>query len=79
MSFISRAHYENPDESQRARLLINGEEVKKGTVEHMKDAYRVQVGMDQKCNVAVQQWQKKPLSGKPAGYVTILSRSVRAC
>jgi hypothetical protein len=76
-AFLATAHYENPDESQRARLLINGEEVKRGTVEHMKDAYKLQIGISQKTNVVVQEWQKQV--GKPAGFVTIQSRSVRVC
>jgi hypothetical protein len=74
---LTKAYYENPDEGQRARLLINGEEVKRGTVEQMKEAFRLQTGIDVKANIAVQMWQKQPLSGKPAGFVTIQSRAVR--
>jgi hypothetical protein len=77
-AFLDKAYYENPDETQRARLLINGEEVRRGTTEQMKDAFKLQVGINQKANFAVQEWQRRPLSGKPAGFVTILSRSVRA-
>ena len=75
--FLAKAHYENPDELQRARLLINGEEVKRGTVEQMKEAFRLQTGINQKANIAVQQWQKQVLSDKPASFITIMSRAVR--
>lgn len=77
-AFLSKAHYENPDESQRARLMINGEAVVKGSVEQMKEAFRIQAGMSQKSNLAVQEWQK-PASDKPAVFVTIQSRLVRSC
>jgi hypothetical protein len=76
-AFLAKAYYQNPDESQRARLLINGEEVKRGTVEQMKEAFKLQAGINAKANIAVQEWQKQPLSGKPAGFVTIQSRAVR--
>jgi hypothetical protein len=77
VSIMSKAYYQNPDELQRARLLINGEEVKRGTVEQMKEAFKLQVSINQKANIAVQEWQKKPLSGQPASFVTISSRAVR--
>lgn len=79
VAFLTKAYYENPDEGQRARLLINGEEVKRGTVEQMKEAYRFQTSINQKANISVQEWQKKPLSDKPAGFVTVMSRAVRVC
>jgi hypothetical protein len=77
-AFLSKAYFdEQVDESQRARLMINGEEVKRGTVEQMKEAYKLQAGISLKTNIAVQEWQK-PVSG-PAKFVTILSRAVRVC
>jgi hypothetical protein len=76
-SFLSKAYYENPVEAQRARLLINGEEVKRGTVEQMKEAFTLQSSINSKANIIVQEWQKQPLSNKPAGFVTIHSRMVR--
>jgi hypothetical protein len=75
--FLSKAHYVNPDESQRARLLINGEEVKRGTVEMMKEAFRFQTNINPKANVTVQEWQKPASVDKPAAFVTILHRGVR--
>jgi hypothetical protein len=76
-TFLNDSYYEHPDESQCARLLINGVEVQKGTVQQMKDAYRLEVGINRKTNVTVQEWKRKPLLGKPANFVTILSRVVR--
>jgi hypothetical protein len=75
--FLSRAHYVNPDESQRARLLINGEEVKRGTVEQMKEAFKFQTNINPKANVTVQEWQKPVAVDKPATFVMILHRGVR--
>ena len=67
----------NPDESQRARLLINGEEVKRGTVEQMKEAYKFQININPKANITVQEWQKPVAVDKPAAFVMILHRGVR--
>jgi hypothetical protein len=75
--FLAKAHYVNPDESQRARLLINGEEVKRGTVEQMKEAFRFQVNINPKANITVQEWQKPIAVDKPATFVMILHRGVR--
>jgi hypothetical protein len=75
--FLSKTHYVNPDESQRARLLINGEEVKRGTVEMMKEAFRFQTDINPKANITVQEWQKPAAIDKPAIFVTILHRGVR--
>jgi len=74
-TFLTKSYYEHQDESQRARLMINGEEVKRGSVEQMKNAYKLQSDMNQKINIAVQEWQK-PLVGAPK-FVTIMSRLVR--
>ena len=76
-TFLVKAYYEHHDGSQRARLLINGVEVKKGTVEQIKDAYRAEIGISQRSSVIMQEWQRQVLSDKPAGYVTVLSRLVR--
>jgi hypothetical protein len=75
--FLSKIYYENPDETQRARLLINGEEVKRGTVEQMKEAFTLQSSINSKANIIVQEWQKQPLSNKSAGFVTVQSRIVK--
>jgi hypothetical protein len=76
-AFLTKAYYQNPDESQRARLLINGEEVKRGTVEQMKEAYKFQVDINPNANITVQEWQKPIANDKPATFVMILHRGVR--
>lgn len=74
---LSKAHYVHPDTEKQARLLLNGVEVKKGTVEAMKNAYKTEVGINQKTNIAVQEWRQEILSGETGKYVTTLSRVVR--
>ena len=76
-TFLTKAYYEHPDEFQRARLLINGVEVKKSTVEQIKNAYRAEIGISQRTSVTMQEWQRQALSDKAAGYVTTASRLVR--
>lgn len=75
-TFLNKAYYEHPDESQRARLLINGVEVKRGTIERMRESYQYELGINQKTNVTLQEWRRTLLSDK-LGYVTISSRVVR--
>ena len=77
-TFLAKAHYSNHDESQQARLMINGEEVKRGTLEQMRAAFQLQTEMSQKANILVQEWQK-PLCDKPGAFVTVQSRLVRTC
>lgn len=76
-AFLGKAYYEHPNELQRARLVINGVEVKRGSVDKMREHYNYELGINQKTNITLQEWRRKALSDELGGFVTIASRVVK--
>lgn len=74
--FLLKSYYTNHNKALEARLIINSQEVMKGTIEQVKEAYALQVNTSPRANVIMQEWRKPVLSNEPARYVTISSRLV---